>query len=390
MFGFPGAKVLLSLPAFLGGSMKIIVSLGAVALLSFGTVSVAGELDRAKLELLNDALAADRIADVHAVLVDFRGNRIFEQYYEAPDEDWGTTVGVVEQTPDRKHDVRSVSKSVTALVLGMALGDDWRQDLKRTLGSLFPARIGDMGHGVASIKLEDVLTMRAGIDWNEMTEPYGDSEGNYSLLNDENRMYSTDDPLGLVIARDVVTKPGTEWYYNGGLTQILGYIVEQEADVSFETFLESRLFGPLGIEDYDWRRSSAWPSDIPPATASGLRLTAEDMAKIGQLILARGQWEGEPLVDAGWIDAMTARTVETIPWFNEDGMNCGYGYMWYRGQIGTDDLIFASGNGNQKIMIFPERELVITIQAGRYNDFSQPTEKLIAEAVLAAIPTSEK
>lgn len=366
--------------------MRNCVPLGVVVFLLSCTSSASTEVNQAKLEELNNALKEDRIADVHAVLVDYRGDRIFEGYYEAPDEDWGSSLGRVAHTPNRKHDLRSVSKSVTTLLLGMALGNDWKEDLERPLGSFFADRTGDMGEGTNLITLDDVLTMQAGIEWNEMTEPYADAEGNYSLVNDENRLYETDDPLGLVLARKVVTKPGSEWYYNGGLTQLLGFIVQTETGESFDTFLEERLFGPLDIEDYDWRRADSWSATIPPATASGLRLTARDMAKIGQLVLARGQWNGEQLVDPDWIEAMTARHVESIPWFNSEGMNSGYGYMWYRGEIGSDDVIFAAGNGNQRILVFPERELVITIQAGRYNDFTQPTERLVAQAVLAAIP----
>lgn len=365
--------------------MRNFVPLIVMVLLISCTSSAAAEVNQARLEELNNALEEDRIADVHAVLVDYRGDRIFEGYYEAPDEDWGSPLGKVKHAPDRKHDLRSVSKSVTTLLLGIALGDDWNQDLQRTLGSFFPDRSSDMGEGIAFVTLENMLTMQAGIEWNEMTEPYADAEGNYSLTNDENRLYVTDDPLGLVLTRKVVTKPGGEWYYNGGLTQLIGFIVQVETGDPFDTFLQDRLFGPLDIEDYDWRRASNWSATSPPATASGLRLTARDTAKIGQLVLARGQWNGRQLVDPGWIDAMTARHVKTIPWFNEEGMNSGYGYMWYRGEIGTDDVIFASGNGDQRIMVFPERELVITIQAGRYNDFTQRTEKLVAQAVLAAI-----
>lgn len=219
-----------------------------MALLLSCRSSAPTEVNQAKLEELNNALKEDRIADVHAVLVDYRGDRIFEEYYEAPDEDWGSPLGQVKHTPDRKHDLRSVSKSVTTLLLGMALGDDWKKDLERTLGSFFPDRSADMGEGIDIVTLEDMLTMQAGIEWNEMTEPYADAEGNYSLINDENRLYETDDPLGLVLARKVVTQPGGEWYYNGGLTQLLGFIVQTETGDSFDSFLEVRLFGPLDRE----------------------------------------------------------------------------------------------------------------------------------------------
>lgn len=365
--------------------MRTIAALSASALLLLASPFAVGDTETSGFDALHALLESDQIADVHAVLVDHRGERVFERYYTAPDENWGEAIGEVTHTPERKHDLRSVSKSVSALLLGVALGHDWQQDLQRPVVQFFPARTGQLGKGFESVSLEDVLTMQAGIEWNEMTEPYGDGEGNYNPENDENRLYDTEDPLGLVLARDVLTEPGTEWYYNGGLTQLIGFVVQAETGMPFTDFLEASLFGPLGIEDYDWRRSEAWPESVPPATASGLRLTTRDMAKIGQLILDRGAWQGEQLVDPQWIDAMTARKVETIPWFNTDDMTSGYGYQWYRGDIDANDVIFAVGNGDQRILVFPDRHLVISIHAGRYNDFSQPTERLVSRAVLAAL-----
>lgn len=366
--------------------MKVLTVSGAVMLFVLcGSSASAQQVDQDKLDELHKALQENRIANIHAVLVDHRGQRIFEEYYEAPDEDWGDPLGEVSHTPDRKHDLRSVSKSVTTLLLGPALGDDWKQDLKRTLGSLFPDRSGEMGERTDSVTLEDLLTMRAGIEWNQMTKPYVDAEGNLNSEHDEIRFEESDDPVGLILAHDLVTDPGTEWYYNSGLTQLLGEIIQRETGVSFTTFVEDRLFGPLGIDDYDWRRSGHWPEASPPATASGLRLTANDTAKLGRLILARGEWNGEQLVDPEWIDAMTARHVETIPWYNAEGMNSGYGYMWYRGRVGAHEVIFAVGYGDQWIMVFPDRDLVITVQAGRYHDSTETTGMRIAQAVLAAI-----
>ena len=365
--------------------MNLPVTLTVLLLLTTLSPGAADASGGDRFAHLHQLLEEDRIADVHAVIVEHQGQRVFERYYTAYDENWGSALGEISHSPERKHDLRSVSKSVSALLLGMALGDDWRADLQRPIADYFPEHAEPLGRGYEAVTLEDVLTMQAGIEWNEMTEPYGDGEGNYNPENDENRLYDTDDPLALILARDVVTEPGTAWYYNGGLTQLIGFVTQAEAGEPFLRFAEERLFEPLGIEDYDWRRSDAWTEGVPPATASGLRLTTPDLATIGRLILDRGVWQGEQLVDPAWVDAMTARHVESIPWFNGDGRTSGYGYQWYRGTIDGVDVSFAVGNGDQRILVFPERDLVITIHAGRYNDFSQPTGLLVSRAVFAAL-----
>lgn len=347
--------------------------------------------DPVKLEELHGKLEADVIEDVHAVVVDYRGERVFERYYAAPDEEWGKAdIGSLTQTPTRKHDLRSVTKTVATIALGIALGDDWRADLERPLLSFFPDHTGKKGKGVEQVTLFHTLTMQAGLEWREMGVPYRFSDGTLNLNNDEIQLYNTVDPTGMVLARDVITPPGTEWYYNGGLTQIIGDVAQSSAGEPFLKLVEKRLFTPLGITDYEWGKDGSWGGDVPPAIASGLRLSPLDLAKIGKLILDRGVWDGEQIVDPEWIDAMTARHVEMIPWFQTARMNTGYGFQTYRGRLDGQDLISGVGNGDQRMMVFPQLNLVITIMAGNYNDFSQPTGELIAGAVLDAMDPAIK
>lgn len=362
------------------------LAIAAGAMLATTPLQAAPDpFDQGEFDWLRTRLERDGIQDVHAVIVDYKGERVFEEYYDAPDDDWGTSLGVITQTPDRKHDLRSVSKSVAAIAVGIALGDDWHEDLERSIIDFFPDYADRAGDGIEAVSLADVLTMQAGLQWNEMTEPYAFPDGTTNDNNDEIRLYRTDDPLGLVLARPVVTPPGETWYYNGGLTQVIGHLVEAEAGEPFLALVERELFGPMGITDYDWRRDEDWPENGPPAIASGLRLSPNDFAKIGKLVLDRGMWEGRQLVDPEWMDAMVERHVSIIPWMNFVDMDSGYGFQWYRGRLRGQDVIFGLGNGNQRLMVFPRLGLVVTVMAGRYDDFTQPTGYIIASAVLDAL-----
>jgi len=347
--------------------------------------------DAAKLEELHSQLEGDLIEDVHAVIVDYRGERVFERYYTAPDEEWGIwDRSNVTQTPTRKHDLRSVTKTVATIALGIALGEDWEADLDRPLLSFFPDHTGKKGKGIEKVTLFHTLTMQAGIEWREMGVPYRLPDGTINLNNDEIMLNRTVDPTGMVLARDVITPPGSQWYYNGGLTQVIGDVAQSSAQTPFLELVETRIFTPLGITDYEWGKDESWGDDVPPAIASGLRLTPPDLAKIGKLILNRGVWEGEMIVDPEWIDAMTERHVATIPWFQSERRDTGYGFQTYRGRLDGQDLIFGVGNGDQRVMVFPRLDLIITIMSGNYNDFSQPTGELVAGAVLDAMDPAFK
>lgn len=372
--------------------MRLAFVFAGVALAAAGVPLLAEPpFDSARLEQLHGMLERDEIEDVHAVIVDYRGNRVFERYYAAPDEEWGGgDIDSLTQTADRKHDLRSVTKTVATIALGIALGDDWKADLERPLMSFFPGHGGKRGRGIEQVTLYHALTMQAGIEWREMGVPYRLPDGTLNQENDEIGLYSTVDPTGMVLARDVIATPGSQWYYNGGLTQIVGDVAQAEAGIAFLELVETRLFGPMGITDYDWGKDESWGVDAPPAIASGLRLSPVDFAKIGQLILSRGAWDGEQLVDPAWMDAMTARHVPMIPWFQSGRMDSGYGFQTYRGRLDGQDLIFGAGNGDQRTMVFPALDLVVTIMAGNYNDFSQPTGELVAGAVLDAMDSAIK
>ena len=374
---------------------------GLAAAAGFGsTEALAGDLDRPPpryadgwqvanpseagfdpdaLARLTEDIRNGAIQNVHAVLVERKGRLVYEAYFKGADESWGRSLGVVQHGPETLHDLRSVTKSVTSLLLGIALGPDFTDGLDRPITEFFPDRAGDFGDGLEKVTLKHVLTMTAGLEWNEMDVPYTSRD------NDELRLYFTDDPTGLILKRPVTGTPGARWYYNGGLTHLLAGIIQRQSGQRLNDFVEQKLFAPLGIEDYEWMRSQIWPSSEPPSAASGLRMRARDLAKIGSLVLQDGIWQGKRLIPAGWIEASLTRAVETIPW--DPSGTFGYGFMWYPGRTAGADgfrVVRAAGNGDQRIILIPDRGIAVTVFAGNYNNFRHRAGDEVAKRVLAA------
>lgn len=336
--------------------------------------------DPAALASLTQAAESGAIHNVHAVLVEHAGRLVYERYFKGSDERWGEPVGTVSFNRDSLHDLRSVSKSVTTALLGIALAGNYHEVLARPITSYFDDLKGSFGSGVEKISLQHVLTMTAGLEWNEMTVPYTNSS------NDEIRLYYTSDPVAMVLGRTAQDPAGSKWYYNGGLSQVVAGLIRRKTGLPLHKFAEKVLFEPLGITTYEWLGSSAWKTGTSPSAASGLRMRARDLAKIGSVFLHKGVWKGRQVIPADWIDLSTQPHVEKIPWGRSTG-TYGYGFMWYPGRTkGAENyrLIRAAGNGNQRIFILPDLHLAITVYAGNYNDYSHASDAKVLDHVLAA------
>lgn len=342
-----------------------------------GKPSDAG-LDPTALSALVSDIEEGLMPNVHAVLIEHDGRLVFERYWSGDDENWGQPLGRVDHGPATVHDLRSVTKSVTSALLGIALANNTEDALARPITSFFPKH-ASRGGGLDDVTLHHVLTMTAGFDWNEMEVPYTDN------TNDEVRLYSTDDPVGLVLSREVRDVPGSRWYYNGGLTQVAAGVIEQLTGKPLDKYAEEVLFEPLGITSYTWNRSGAWPVGSSPSAASGLRLGARDLAKVASVFLHDGQWQGRQILPADWVATSTARHVQDNPW-GPPGVY-GYGYFWYPGTLRSGlNVIRAVGNGDQRIFVLPKVGLAITIFAGNYNDFRHSVGERIMVQILGALP----
>jgi CubicO group peptidase (beta-lactamase class C family) len=321
--------------------------------------------------------------NVHAVLIEREGKLVYEEYFSGEDQRWGQGfIGVVDFDRDTMHDIRSVSKTVVSTLIGIALHQGVIGSLDATVGALLPAHAAQLSEETRGITLANLLTMSAGLEWDEMSVPYSD------LSNDERRMTASPDPVAFVLGRDLVATPGTVWNYSGGLTHILGVILQEVTGQPLAEYAGGALFEPLGIKDTEWL------GDLngTPAAASGLRMRARDLAKIGSVFLHGGKWGDVRVFPEEWAKAATGRQISyTDPDAPDFVVSSGYGYQWwhneYETRIGVLEVWTAVGNGGQRIIIVPEIRMVITMLAGEYNnpDTNWNPEYMLIDRIIPSI-----
>ncbi len=226
--------------------------------------------------------------------------------------------------------------------------------------------------------------MTSGFDWNEDV-PYTDPR------NDEIRMTRDSHPLRYALARPFVDEPGSEFRYNGGLTQVVAAVLVRATKTSLQDYARTKLFEPLGITDVEWVGDLAGM----PAAASGLRMRARDLAKFGSLYLNGGKWNGKQVIPSSWIELSTRRQFRFRARTGADaGGEFGYSYFWwyscYPSAQGLIEARTAVGNGQQRVFVLPTLNMVVTIFAGRYNDFTTGNtlgRRILLEHVIPAVKT---
>jgi CubicO group peptidase (beta-lactamase class C family) len=294
--------------------------------------------------------------NVHAVLVARHGTLVFEHYFSGTDEHWGRSVGEVAFAPEVKHDERSVTKSIVALVLGIAIDRGLIKSLDEPVLSFFPDYADLRTPEKDRITLRDLVTMSAGLEWHEDDTPYT------SEANSENRMDHAADPYRYALQQAVVAPPGQVWNYNSGSTELIAAVLKKATGKAVDELAGTLLFAPLGITDVEWPRSARGD----PIAAGSLRLRPRDLAKIGQLVLQHGAWNGTQVVPASWIEAATA------PQINVSGFTSFfYGYFFWLGRSLADKTevpwAAAVGLGGQRVFIVPSLDLVVVVNAGLYS-----------------------
>jgi len=312
-------------------------------------------IDRAALCRMADRLAASSDANIHAVLVARGGKLLFERYFRGFDEVDNHPVGNVTFDADTLNNVKSVSKSVASLALGIALDCGLIGSINQPIFSFFPELSDLRSPEKERIQLLHALTMSMGLAWVEATPATGDN-------NDESRMHMAPDPCRYVLGLPVTAPAGQGFFYNTGALTLVSAILRKAVGRPLDEFAHATLFEPLGITGAEWTRVKG-----DTDAGGGLRLRPRDMAKIGQLVLAGGRWNDRQIVSKAWIDAaMTPRQEATGPYF--------YGYLWWLGRSLHDGREVhwsaALGRGGQSIRIVPELDLVVVVTAGYYQDYS--------------------
>jgi CubicO group peptidase (beta-lactamase class C family) len=336
-------------------------------------------VDRDALCRMADRLVASN-TNVHAVLVARGGKLVFERYFKGSDEINGRRVESVTFDADTLHNIKSATKGVASLALGIAIDRGLIRSIDEPIFSFFPD-LSDLRTAEKDrLQLVHALTMSMGLEW---VEAIPSNEGN----NDEQRMHTASDPCRYVLGLPVTAPAGRDFFYNTGALTLVSAIVRKATGRPLDEFARETLFEPLGITSVEWVRVKG-DSDA----GGGLRMRPRDMAKIGQLVLACGRWNDRQVVSKAWIDAsMTPRleaTTRSGSFFD--------GYLWWLGrslfngrEIHWDG---APGRGGQSIRIVPELDLVVVVTAGYYQDYSPQAFQLqsgVFKDVLRAVPPAD-
>ncbi len=237
------------------------------------------------------------------------------------------------------HITHSMCKSITGMAIGMLIEEE-KLKLDENIYDIFPDHINAFSKIFRpAITVENLLTMTSGVTFNE------------------SGIVSGNDWLGSFLNASVNGKPGTEFQYNSLNTYVLSAIVTKRTGETLTEYLTPRLFGPLGITKYYWETC---PKGITKG-GWGLFLCAEDMAKLGQLYLQRGKWNGQQLVSEYWIEISTARHLKT------QNDTYGYGYqLWMEQRPGSFEY---NGMLGQNVIIYPDMDMVLVTNAGNKEMF---------------------
>ena len=248
------------------------------------------------------------------------------------------------------HTMQSVSKTITSIVIGIAVTQGHFPDLDTPILKFFDAgKVANLDERKRRITVRHLLTMTSGLDWNEGL-PYDHPENTCSIME------ASSDWIQYVIDRPMANEPGSAFNYNSGGAELLSRVFEAATGRDIEEFANDNLFSPLGIRNYYWKRTPTGLAD----TEGGLYLEPHELAKVGRLFLQHGTWNAKQIVRADWVRASVA------PAINTSSPAVKYGYLWWLYPYGNppNHLAWAAvGFGGQRLILLPEYDLIMVFTA---------------------------
>lgn len=277
---------------------------------------------------------------MHSMLLVKNGKLVMEEYFNEFDH-------------ETRQDLRSVTKSVISLLVGIAIekGNIASVDdpVSKYLYEFRSAANDDPGKQM--ITIENLLTMSSGMDCNDWDK---------KSAGQEDKLYKKKNWLDYMADLPMVRDPGSESYYCTGGVMVLTRILELTSGMDWRLQADEYLFKPMGITNVEYGHTS---KKKMPSASHRLYMLPRDVAKLGQLILKWGQWERKQLIPASWIEQISFRKTQI------SGLD--YSYLWWKLPFEKDgkkvDATCATGNGGQYILIFPEYDLVAVFTGGAYN-----------------------
>ena len=328
----------------------------------------------AAMERYYAAIDTAQGVEMHSIMVMQHGKVLAERWFNG----W---------TPDSLHIMYSVSKTFTATAVGLAI-EEGKIKLTDKVVSFFPDKLpAEVSDNLAAMTVWDLLTMSAGHDYDHTFEAMRKEGGN--ALSGENGQNAGFDWVKDFLSYPVEHKPGEFYCYNSIATLMLSAIVQKVEGENVFSYLQPRLFEPLHISGIHWSETA----DGINHGGWGLFLKTEDMAKMGQLFLQKGEWNGKQLIPAGWISEASKKQIYSLPAgvrqeqlaernITEENSDLvqGYGYQMWRSR---HNGYRADGAMGQFILIFPDKDVVIACTANSRN--AQKELDLIFDNILSVL-----
>lgn len=334
--------------------MKLFSNL--ILLILFCSVAKAQHTPTHHLDSIAIAANNGTYPNLEGIIITQHGKLVFENYFHG-------------FSKDSLHDSRSSFKSITGILIGIAIDKGFIKNIDEKVYHFFPEYqpFGNWNTLKDSMTIEHLLEMKSGFDCEEW-------DGSKDCEDD---MENTQDWIKFCLDLPLKNKPGTRWDYTSINTMLLGGIIAHATQMTVSEFADKYLFKPLGITNYRWRKDPVGHE----MTAGSFYISPMDMNKIGQLVLNDGVFNNNQVVSQKWIKAMTEKRTE-IDSFSNVRISRNktaipqptyYGYTWYNEEIKTPkfkhNIIFASGNGGQYMMVINDLDSVVTFTGNSYNSY---------------------
>ncbi len=323
---------------------------------------VSGEkFNQEKIRLLNQKITENRFREITGIVVIKNDKLLLEEYFNGYER-------------DSLNDTRSVGKSFSSALMGIAVKDGYIKNENQPLSDFYDLKqFKNYSAKKDSVTIKSLLTMSSAFDGNDEDS---DSPGN------EENMYPTDNWVKFALDLPMTdNKIGKNWHYFTTGVVVTGDILDKSVPEGLEKYADKKLFQPLGITNYKWQ----FTPQQKPSLAGGLRMKALDFAKFGQLYKNDGIWNGKRILDKSWIEKSFTN------YFADNKESEGYGYLFWRKVYKIGDQTYesyqSSGNGGNKIIVFKDIPVVIVITARAYNkpySHSQ-ADKIVQQYLLPSV-----
>ncbi len=329
-------------------SLSCSAALGALLLLT-GCNAHSGESDNATarpaleraVDDLSLAIGAGQFPGLTSMMVSYAGQPLAEAYGD----------GVSRRD---RHDIRSATKSITAILIGQLLEDGLIADVHVRVAPLLPEPFAELPHDDPrrSITIEDLLTMRSGLACDDWVP---------ASVGHEDKMYETDDWTAFLLNQPLAHDIGEHFSYCTGGVVLLGRVIEGVTGETVTEYADRKLFSPLAIQSAVWATTPEGGTD----TGGHLELTARDFHQIGVLIANGGTYGERRILDQQWLREMIGVQTDVYE------RRSRYGYLWWIDEQALGDktvrYVYAHGNGGNFVFVVPEFGLVASFTGTNFG-----------------------